>query len=293
MTALVAVCGMAVAIGALLLVFGWVTPPPPAGTGRRPVGGGVGDLWVRLTRRPPGAAGVRRDRRWLLAVAAGLVVYAVTGWVAWLVIVPAVVVVLPAVLADPPTPTLDQLAALDRWIHGLAATLPTGQSVADAIRHSRRNAPALLHPHVEQVVVRMDQRWNLRDALGEMADSLRTPESDAVLAALSLAAHRGGSGATATLHALSDSIQHTLAALREIEAERAKPRIVVRQVTAITLVMLVVAMVFGNDFFAAYGSPLGQVILVALAGAYLGSLVAMRHITRPRPRARILQEVGA
>lgn len=286
MTALVALCGALVSAGLALVVAGLVPQVHPQQEAARSLT--WAQRWAQLTRRPEGVAGRRRDIRLALAVGAGLLGYAVSGWVVWLLVVPLAVFALPALLADPPTPAIDQLGALDRWVHGLVATMPTGQSIADAIRTSRRTAPALLAPHVERVVRRLDQRWSVRDALREMADHLRTPEADAVLAALGLAAHRGGTGATATLTSLSGTIEQTLAAHREIEAERAKPRIVVRQVTAITLGMLAVAFVFGRDFFTPYSTPLGQALLLGLVAAYLGSLAMMRRLTRPRVRQRIL-----
>ena len=286
MTALVALCGALLAAGLALIVAGAVPREHPVGAPVRSLS--LAQRWASLTRRPAGAAGRRRDLRLAVAIGAGILGYALTGWVVWLLIVPLAVSVLPALLADPPVPAIDQLSALDRWVHGLVATMPTGQSIADAIRTSRRTAPSLLGPHIDRVVRRLDQRWSVRDALREMADHLSTPEADAVLAALGLAAHRGGTGATATLSSLSDTMEQTLAAQREIEAERAKPRIVVRQVTAITLGMLALAFVFGRDFFTPYSTPLGQALLLGLVGAYLGSLAMMRRLTRPRARQRIL-----
>lgn len=290
MTGLMAMSGALLAAGVLLVVAGAVprdrvVGPSPGGRASGP------SRWATLTRRPAGAAGRRRDLRLLAAAVAGLSGYALTGWVIWLVVLPLVVLVLPILLADPPTPAIHQLSSLDRWVHGLMATMPTGQSIADAIRVSRRTAPPLLVPAIGRVVGRLDQRWSTRDALREMADELGTPEADAVLAALGLAAHRGGTGATAILTSLSATIEQTLAAHREIEAERAKPRIVVRQVTTITVGMLGAAFLFGGDFFAPYATPLGQALLLGLVVAYLGSLAMMRRLTRPRPRQRIL--VGA
>jgi hypothetical protein len=122
-----------------------------------------------------------------------------------------------------------------------------------------------------------------------MADELDSPDSDAVLAALTLSANRGGTGAQATLAALAESIQERLRALREIDAERAKPRIVVRQVTTITLVVLGGAFLLGGGFFDPYGTPVGQLILTVLVAGYLGSLLFLRRLTLPRGRQRILR----
>ena len=136
---------------------------------------------------------------------------------------------------------------------------------------------------------RLDDRWTPAHALGALADELDSADADAVIASLILSVQRGGSGAVVTLTALADSIQERLKLLREIEAERAKPRVVVRQVTLITLVVLGGALLLGRSFFAPYGTPLGQTVLAVLLAAYVGSLAMLRRLTLPRRRGRILR----
>ncbi len=247
------------------------------------------DLWTTLV---DGRAGrFAREQGWRLAVAilAGVVAATATGWPLLLVLIPAGVVGLPVLLGQPANRELELLQALDRWVRALAAMLPTGRSITDAIRLSRRQSPAILAPGLALVVDRIDDRWSVQQALLAFADELGGADADAVLASLALAAQRGGTGAAATLAALADSIQDRLRALREIETERAKPRIVVRQVTMITLTVLAAAVLFGGSFFSPYGTPVGQAILAALISLYLGSLVLLRRMTLPRPRERILR----
>lgn len=233
-------------------------------------------------------------QRIVLAVAfiAGLVAFAITGWVVMLALVPIAVLGLPALLRAPRNHELELLQDLDRWVRGLATSLPTGKSMTDAIRSTRRQAPARLSEPVTVMVARLDARWSTADALHSMADELDSPDSDAIIAALILASERGGMGASQTLEALSDSIQERLRARREIEAERSKPRVVVQQITLITAVVLGIALVVGGDFFDPYRTATGQLILAALIAAYVGSLVMLRRMTLPRRRERILVHAG-
>ena len=226
-----------------------------------------------------------------IGVVAGVGFAAVTGMSVMVVVVPVAVVGLPMLLSAPANRDIEMLEALDRWVRGLAATLPTGRSITDAVRVSVRNAPATLTGPLALLVARLDERWTAPEALRAMADELDSPDADAVLAALALAAERGGTGATATLHALADSIQDRLKAQREIETERAKPRIVVRQVTVVTVTVLALALVFGREFFAPYGTPTGQVILLSLLALYVASLLMLRRMTNPRRRDRILRSL--
>lgn len=234
----------------------------------------------------------RLGRRWRIGVVAaavaGVLVFVATGWVVMLVAVPAAVLGLPWLLSAPPQRELDLLQALDQWVRLVAGSMLTGKSVPDAIRATRRQVPDVLAEPVQLAVSRIDGRWTTSDALRAMADELGSADADAVLAALMLASQRGGTGATETLQGLAESTQDRLRALREVEAERAKPRIVVRQVTIITVSVLALALLVGRQFFAPYGTPLGQVVLALLLSAYVGALVVLRRRTQARPRARIL-----
>lgn len=284
---LAAASGVALLGGLWLLWLG--LRRPQTSTGRTATRRTTFETWAWLTRRPPGKRGRMRDRLLLIGLAAGLVGYLLTGWALVLPLAPLAFVGVPYLLGDPPNREVELLSGLDRWVRGMSATLQTGQSVTDALRSSARNAPPLLGDEVRLMVARLEQRWPVRDALLAMADALGSPDADAVLAALALAAHRGGTGATSTLHALTESIQDRLKALRDIETERAKPRVVVRQVTIISLAVLGAALMVGGDFFAPYRSGIGQVVLAGLLTAYVLSLLVMRRMTAPPRRQRILQ----
>lgn len=227
-------------------------------------------------------------RRAVIWAAIGLGVWLLTGWLVLGIAVPLVAVALPFLLATPRNRNLEVLEALDRWVRALAATVPTGRSVTDALRFTRRQAPELLNEALTLLVRRLDERWNPREALLAFADDVGSSDADAVVAALILAAERGGTGLSTTLSALADTVSDRLRAAREVETERAKPRTVVRQVTVVTLVVLAIALVVGHGFFEPYGTPAGQAILAVLVGLYVGSLLALRHLSTEHQRERIL-----
>lgn len=286
MTPLSAVAGLLLVGGVLALLLGArPTPARPTFSARR---FSVGGRWGRLTRRPAGARGRRRDLLLGAGLLAGLAIATVSGWLIAIAVVPAVLLGLPPLLRVPKPRDVEVLEALDRWVRSLSATLGTGKSVTDAIRISRRTAPPLLTEEIEVLVARLNNRWETREALMRMADELDSPDADAVLAALILAANRGADGASVTLQALADSIQAILRGRRAIEVERSKPYVVVRQVTVISLVTLVVAFLASPRFFDPYRTPFGQVVLAVLVLAYAGSLVLMRRKARQPARPRVL-----
>jgi tight adherence protein B len=250
------------------------------------------DLWARLTRRPPGPRGRRRDLILVGSLVVGFLIAALTGWVVAIVIIPMLALGLPYLLVVPNPRDVELLEALDRWVRSLAATLATGKSVTDAIRVSRRTAPPMIAEEIGTLVVRLNNRWETDAALRRFADDLDSPDADGVIAALMLAVNRGANGASLTLQALADSLQAQLKSRRVIEIERAKPYVVVRQVTVISLVTLAGVYLISPGFFQPYRTPLGQLILGVLLILYLGSLILMRRRAQQHTRPRILVGAG-
>lgn len=288
MTAVLAAAAGLLLVGGILAVVSGLSRTWAERSGPVREGGSLMAVWVTLSRRPVGPAGRRRDIVLLTSVASGFLIAALTGWVITLPLVPILVFGLPYLLVMPKPGDVDLLEALDRWVRSLAATLTTGKSVTDAIRLSRRTAPELLAEEIGALVSRLNNRWDTRDALMRFADALDSPDVDAVVAALILAANRGSNGASVTLNALADSLQSQLKGRRLIETERSKPYVVVRQVTVITVVTLAAAFLFGRSFFSFYGTPLGQLVLSTLIALYFGSLLLLRRQAQQRPRDRIL-----
>lgn len=246
------------------------------------------DLWKRLRR--VWESWTPSTRIWIAAaVSTGLIVGLVTGWLVAIPLIPAFAIGVPALLAEPPQRQVAVLAGLDRWVRLLSPSIATGKSIRDAIIATRQQAPLVLSEPVARLVARIDQGWTTRDALLAMADDVDSADGDAVLAALAIASSRGGVGTRATLTALATNTQDRLRALREIAAERAKPRAVVRQVTVITLVVLCGSILLGGQFFAPYRTPFGQLLALGLGAAYVAALAILRRRTIPPATARFLR----
>lgn len=284
MSAVAVLAGVLVGAGIFVVAVAFAGRLPQVGELSTPRRG----LW---TRAVDNLRAVRRRTWWELG--AGLCIGVLLAYVmrspVLFVAAPLATVGMPRLLGEPTQSEVELLEALDRWVRGIVATLATGRSITEAVRISARQPPSLLANAISALVKRLEGRWPLDAALWAMADDLDSPDADAVLAALILSASRGGTGAASTLDALAESIQQRLRALREIEAERAKPRIVVRQVTLISALALVACMVASPAFFEPYASPLGQVVLASLLAVYVLAIWLMRRMTLPRRRQRILR----
>lgn len=272
--------GSVIGLGLVVLLAGLRRVEPSTGSSTA--------LWTRPGRWWENQS--RTRKLWIAAsLTAGVLTVLLSGWLLAMVLVPVALILIPLLLTAPPQREIDTLAGLDRWVRLIATSISAGKSIRDAIFATRRQVAPILQGPVGRLCTRLDQRWTMRDALWAMADELDSADADAVVAALAIASSRGGAGARATLGALSDNIQDRLRALREIAAERAKPRAVVRQVTLITLAVLGGALLLNPRFFAPYATPLGQLLAAALAFAYLGCLVMLRRKTVPPPTPRFLR----
>lgn len=287
LTGLVALLIGPALVGVILCVVA-ATRKVEADTGRRtsaPMS--LGMVWARVTRRPAGAAGRRRDLMLVAGIALGVVLFLITRWVGLIVITPIALLILPKLLGQAPRTDAALLEALDKWVRILIMTLGVGRDVTQAIRNSQGSVPPLIADEVSHLVDRLNARWPADEALHAFADALDSPEADAVVASLILA-NQHNQGLKQNLEQIAATLHDRLRALRAVETERAKPRQTARLVTLISTAMVLAAALFGGGYFQPYTSPLGQIIITALAAGYVASLLVMYRMTVPRPRERIL-----
>jgi Flp pilus assembly protein TadB len=286
MTPLAALLGATLGVGLLLLAAGMRRTPPRTPRPRAVRGRG---RWAAL--RPA-------TRRLLLAgVASGLLAWLVTGWLIAVVLVPLLVVGLPA-LMRPPTPgaSIPRLEALQEWTRGLAGVLTVGVGLEQALIMSARSAPAPIAAEVTALAARLRARIPTAEALRWFADELDDATADLMVLSLTRAATKRGQGLAAILESLASSVAHEVTIRRSVDAERAKLRTTTRAVTAITL--LVMGGLFASGTYVApYRTLVGSLVLALLLTGYLGALLWMRRLGTPRPPTRLIvpirQEVTA
>lgn len=269
------------------------------------IAGGLLGAWWSMQPQPERPAARRRSSslvprllavsprtRLLLAVGAagGLVIGLWTGWLVAVVLVPAAMVGLPWLLSAPGSvEQIDRLEAMAEWTRSLSGVLTVGVGLEQALIATLRSAPGPIRPDVTRLVARIRARWSIEDALRAFADDLDDATGDLVAAYLILGARRRGAGLASVLDGLAESVAADVAARRQIEADRAKPRGTARLVTLITVGVLVM-LAFSGSALAPYTTPLGQVILLLLLSMYVATLVWMRSMARGTRLPRFLGE---
>ena len=230
-----------------------------------------------------------RTRMLLLAgIGLGLLGWVLTGWVLAVVIAPVAVIGFPILLSAPPAAAqISRLEAMEEWTRSLSGVLTVGIGLEQALVATLRSTPAPINAEVSRLVARLRARWDTETALRAFADELDDATGDLIAANLILGARRRGAGLASVLEGLAESVAADVRARRQVEADRAKPRATARWVTLISASVLVVLALSGK-YVEPYSGPIGQVLLVVLLSAYVGTLIWMRRMATGKPLPRFL-----
>ncbi|MFE3144552.1 type II secretion system F family protein [Streptomyces scopuliridis] len=217
------------------------------------------------------------QRRWrhLLTTAgiAALVVWAWTGWPVHGPLAGAAVLGLPYVLT-PGTGRdhrIERLEALGQWFNHLAGVHQAGISLPQTIRASAKAAPGPIAPNVRALADRLRSGMEAPGAFALFADELADGVSDHVVLLFQSHAVYKGPGLSDALEAVAVTIHQQAADARDIEADRAKVRKSSRMVFIVICVVVVGCML--NDGWSGwYQSPIGQIVLAVLGGAFAWTL---------------------
>lgn len=289
--ALVAACCAVLTVVALALVARELrgrTPDPVKPASR--MGGRI--------RRAKAELPQQWQARWrhLVTTAAvvALVVWAWTGWPVHGILAGAAVLGLPYILNPGTAATLriERLEALGQWLNHLAGVHTAGISLPQTIGASAKNAPGPIVANVRALSERLRSGMEATTAFGRFADELADGVSDHVVLLFQSHAVYKGPGLSDALEALAVTIHQQAADARDIEADRAKVRKSSRMVSLVICVVVVGCML--NDAWSGwYQSPLGQIVLAVLGGAFAWTLSWLRRIARTEPDPRLLDPLPA
>jgi Flp pilus assembly protein TadB len=286
MTALAGLAGALVAVGVLVLAAGLV---------RRDSGQGRSPAFLTLLRDGLAAWA----RRVALALAAGLALFALTGWPVLALAAAAAVIFVPEMsAARSARQRLAVLEGLEQWARRLADVLSAGRGVEEALAISARTAPPAIAGPVAELSGRLRARAEPRRALLAFADEVDDPAGDQIAAALIIATSERGGAVRGVLTAVADILARDVAARREVEADRAEQRTTIRWIIGFVGVFTVVAIV-NRAYSAPFGTPAGEAVLAVVSLLYAAGLAwlnrlstvpsAGRFLAAPRASRRIVR----
>jgi Flp pilus assembly protein TadB len=227
--------------------------------------------------RPPGRLLTRHRitaarKRIAIAVLAGLVMLAITRWPVAAVAAACAVIFLPKLTSTRAArQRTARLEGLEQWTRRLSDMLTASRGLEDALAVSARTAPAAIAGPVTALARRLSARVGTEDALRAFAGEIDDPAGDRIAAALIIATGQRGGAVHGVLSALAEILARDIAARREIEAERAQHRTVLRWIVAFVAGFTVFAIV-NRSYSAPYGTVVGQVVLAFVALLYAAGL---------------------
>jgi tight adherence protein B len=244
---------------------------------------------------------VRRPARWrftrlhLGACAAGLLVLLVSGWPVAALAAVSATVFLPKLFggAKASRRTIVTADALSDWTRRLADLISSGAagSTREAIRRSLDSAPAAIRPAITDLVTRMVPQ-GVEPALRQFARDVDDPAADKIVMVLILRERNGGPGLAEVLTALAADLDERSRMLREVEAERAKPRSNMRTIVITTLILVAGMVLFARTFLSGYSTAVGQVALLADFALFGTALRWMRRLSDPPTAPRVLMDAA-
>lgn len=233
----------------------------------------------------------REFYRWLLtaAAAAGILVWAWTGWPIHGLLTAAAVAGFPYIWhpGGSAQARINRLDALAQWLRQLASVHVAGVPLEQTIQASVPNTPAVLRAPVTILAQRLRAGFPAQDAYRAFADDLADGTSDDVVLMFMDHADNRGPGMARALEKTAAKVAQKVTDAQAVDAERAKVRTNARTVSVFTLVVVALGMLSTN-YTAPYGTLAGQLLLIVLGLLFVGALKWMRRMAQPRPEPRLL-----
>ena len=273
-----ALCGAGLGLGLLLVALGVRgTPPRPP---RRPT------RQVLATEPLLGQA--------ILAFAAALGVWLVTGWVVGAALAALLTVLLPRSWkrARASDELVRRTEAVASWTEMLRDTLAAAAGLEQAIVTTAPNAPDLVRGEMTRLARRLDRGERLVPGLQRLAADLDNPAADLVVAALVTAAQREARDLVPLLGALARSTRAEAEMRVRVHASRARLRTAVRVVVGSLGLFAGGLIVFNPAYLQPYQSVTGQLVLLLIAAILAGGYVLMQRMAQVRTPDRFLTRIG-
>jgi tight adherence protein B len=275
--ALAALFGIGVAAGILLVIRGLLGVPAGSGPSK------LAARWEKLRTGPM-----------LIRVgytsAAGIAALAFTGWVAGGILGALGAWVLPRFLGTDRAHVneLARIEAVAVYTELLRDTLSAAAGLEQSLIAAAPASPPAIRAQASELAARISSGMRLPEALRLFAIEVGDATCDLVVAALTLAAANSSRNLADLLGTLAQAARDQASLRLRTAADRARTRTTVRAITITILGMVAGLTIFARSYLAPYGTPLGQVVLLVVAGVFALSFVWLARIARGPAPVRFL-----
>lgn len=186
----------------------------------------------------------------------------------------------------------DRIEALATWCEQLRDLLSAEHGILGTVVATVPTCPIAIHPEVSRLSTRIE-RQSPPAAIRQFATELDDPSGDLISSVLVLAMSHSGK-TSELLSELASTIRERAAMRLRVEAERSGQRAEGRFVIGFSVLVMTVITIFGRQsrFLDAYDAPLGQLVLLLIAGSFGTGIFWLARLTRFEKPARFLT-IGA
>jgi hypothetical protein len=270
MIAIAAVLGAGMGVGVALIVAGL----------RGRASNGPTSAWRRIRLVP---------RRLAIGGACGLVVGVATGWPVAALFALALGLVLPDAIRRhrAQSRAVSRIEAIAAWAEMLRDAMAGAAGLEGALVATAPAAPLAIRSDVRELAASLTGE-RIGTALRNFADRIADPTCDLVVAALLMAAEHQGRQLGELLGALAASAREDAAMRLRVEAGRAQIRGDLQIILVTVFGFVAMLLLVDRAYYTPYDSPLGQLVLAAIAGIFAGALALLLRLARLSVPHRLL-----
>ena len=262
---------------------------------RRPVS------WLRLRLREmhlrrPGTSATQNLTetlvKVLLAAALAFGSWSATGWVAAAVLGLAAGWIAPKMYQAPRQRQrmTDGIEAYSQWTEQIRDLVGASGSLFEAVTLSASNAPEPLRPAVTQMTGIARAR-GFPAALDWFAEEMKSPYADRLVLGMRIA-WDSGARVTEAFESTARSMRAEVGMRRRNEVANSRAWTQVLAILAVTLVSVGFMFIFNRGFFDPFGTPVGQLILLAVGALIFGNVIWVLKLSESGVPIRLLTSRG-
>jgi Flp pilus assembly protein TadB len=232
-------------------------------------------------------------RRAGIALGAGVIAGLFTGWPVAALLAAAGAWFLPALIGRD-TGAREQIArieAIATWAEMMRDTLAAAAGLEQTIRATATAAPGPIREEVAQLADAIRRGERLDTALSRFQHELADPNADVIVVSLIQASRHPAGNLAEMLGEMAKATRAQAGLHMRATADRARTRTTVRIIIAVVLTFAIGLTLFNRTYLSPYNTPVGQAVLLMVAGLFGAATLWLSRISRGKPPARFFTRV--
>jgi tight adherence protein B len=232
-------------------------------------------------------------RRGGIAFGAGVLAGLFTGWPVAALLAAAGAWFLPALVGRDTgaKARIARIEAIATWAEMMRDTLSAAAGLEQTILASATAAPAPIREEVAALGEAIGRGERLDSALARFQHDLADPNADVIVVSLIQASRQQSGNLAEMLGEMAAATRAQAGLHMRATAERARTRTSVRIIIGTVVTFAVGLILFNRAYLSPYATPVGQLVLLMVAGFFGTATVWLAKISRGKPPARFFTRI--